>query len=139
MIKNKAFEPSLATMLNTHSSEEPGMTFSEEDLKPSDVATEEIRSMKLYHWYSKLLAAYGDGDIIVMAESAEQARIKVYNQFDPLREGNPFEDAYLQMLELQDDEEFHEELQKLRDRLKADLDVQPMQPISDVVCIRGSD
>lgn len=30
--------------------------------------------MKMFHWYSKALADYANGDIIVLAESPEQAR-----------------------------------------------------------------
>ena len=32
--------------------------------------------MKLYHWSSKLLANYSNGDIIVAAQSADEARAK---------------------------------------------------------------
>ena len=95
--------------------------------------------MKLYHWNSKLLSAYGDGDIIVMAMNVEEARDKVYSQFDPLREGNPFEDFYLQLLWYTGDEDYMTEYLKKQNALREDLDKQPMQPISDVICIRGSD
>jgi len=95
--------------------------------------------MKLYHWNSKLLSAYGDGDIIVMAMNVEEARDKVYSQFDPFEEGNPFEDCYLQMLYCDNDEDYLIEYMKRLNSLREDLDKQPMQPISDVICIRGSD
>ena len=97
------------------------------------------QTMKLYQWNSRLLSAYGDGDIIVMAETVDEARGKVFRQFKPLKEGNPFEDCYLQMLYLDDDEEYMHEYMKKLTSLCEDLDKEPMQPISDVICIRGSD
>ena len=94
--------------------------------------------MKLYHWNSKLLQAYGDGDIIVMAESVDEARNKVFRQFDPLEEGNPFEDCYTQMLYWDNDEDYPTEYMKRLNALREDLNKEPMQPISDVICINGS-
>jgi CobQ-like glutamine amidotransferase family enzyme len=95
--------------------------------------------MKLYHWYSKVLSAYSDGDIVVMAESVEQARDKVWSQFDPLKEDNPFEDYYLQSLRYIGDEDYMTEYLKKQNALREDLNKEPMQLISDVICIRGSD
>jgi hypothetical protein len=94
--------------------------------------------MKLYHWNSKLLQAHGDGDIIVMAMNVEEARDKVYSQFDPLREGNLFEDSYLQLLRYTGDSDYIEEYRKKLSALLEDLNKEPMQPISDVICINGS-
>ena len=95
--------------------------------------------MKLYQWNSKLLSAYGDGDIIVMAETVDEARGKVFRQFKPLKEGNPFEDSYLQMLYSNDDEEYVHEYTKKLNSLREDLNKEPMQVTSNVICIRGSD
>jgi len=96
--------------------------------------------MNLYHWSSRLLANYSNGDIIVMAENIEQARDKVYAQFNPLEDGNPFEDAYLQMLKLNGDTEgFTDELRTQRDRLTEDLNQEPTIVESGVVLIKGSD
>jgi hypothetical protein len=95
--------------------------------------------MKLYHWSSKTLAAHGNGNIIVMAENAEQARDKVYAQFDPLRDGNPFEDSYLQMLYNDSDEDYHTEHMRKFNVLREDLNKEPVVLISDVACLRGSD
>jgi hypothetical protein len=99
------------------------------------------QTMKLYQWNSKLLQAYGDGDIIVMAMNVEEARDKVWSQFDPLKEGNPFEDSYLQLLRYTGDSDYIyiEEYRKKQNALREDLDKQPMQPVTDVICIRGSD
>jgi hypothetical protein len=97
------------------------------------------QTMKLYQWNSKLLQAHGDGDIIVMAMNVEEARDKVWSQFDPLKEGNPFEDSYLQMLYWDNDEDYPTEYMKRFNALREDLDKQPMQPVTDVICIRGSD
>ena len=95
--------------------------------------------MKLYQWNSKLLQAHGDGDIIVMAMNVEEARDKVWSQFDPFKEGNPFEDSYLQLLRYTGDSDYIEEYRKKQNALREDLDKQPMQPVTDVICIRGSD
>jgi hypothetical protein len=96
------------------------------------------QTMKLYQWNSKLLQAHGDGDIIVMAMNVEEARDKVWSQFDPLKEGNPFEDSYLQMLYWDNDEDYPTEYMKRLNALFEDLNKEPMQPISDVICINGS-
>ena len=97
------------------------------------------QTMKLYQWNSKLLQAHGDGDIIVMAMNVEEARDKVWSQFDPFKEGNPFEDSYLQLLRYTGDSDYIEEYRKKQNALREDLDKQPMQPVTDVICIRGSD
>ena len=94
--------------------------------------------MKLYHWNSKLLQAHSDGDIIVMAMNVEEARDKVWSQFDPQKEGNPFEDSYLQMLYWDNDEDYPTEYMKRLNALLEDLNKEPMQPIFDVICINGS-
>ena len=95
--------------------------------------------MKLYHWNSKLLQAHGDGDIIVMAMNVEEARDKVWSQFDPLKEGNQFEDSYLQMLYWDNDEDYPTEYMKRLNALREDLNKEPTVIENGVVCIRGSD
>lgn len=95
--------------------------------------------MNLYHWNSRLLKNYSTGDIIVMAETVEQAQNKVYSQFKPLEDDNPFVDYYLQMLHMSEDPDYESErLEKLM-ILTHDLDVEPTVIASGVVCIRGSD
>ena len=37
--------------------------------------------MNLYHWKSKALADYSDGNIIVVAESVEQAKVYAVEKF----------------------------------------------------------
>jgi CobQ-like glutamine amidotransferase family enzyme len=95
--------------------------------------------MKLYHWYSKVLAAYSDGDIVVMAESVEQARDKVYAQFKPLDDGNPFEDHFLSCLHQLGDADYADEYDKKLSALREDLNQEPTVIENGVVCIRGSD
>jgi CobQ-like glutamine amidotransferase family enzyme len=95
--------------------------------------------MKLYHWSSKVLSAYSDGDIVVMAESVEQARDKVYAQFKPLDDGNPFEDHYLSCLHQSGDADYADEYDKKLSVLREDLNQEPTVIENGVVCIRGSD
>jgi len=95
--------------------------------------------MKLYHWYSKVLSAYSDGDIVVMAESVEQARDKVYAQFKPLEDGNPFEDPFLICLHQLGDADYADEYDKKLSALREDLNQEPTVIENGVVCIRGSD
>jgi len=132
---------------------EPGMTFLDEEPGPEDETKfynaltmgerrKDLRNygMKsLYHWSSESLKAYSEGDIIVMAETVEQARDKVYAQFNPLADGNPFEDHYLQMLKLNDDEDLQYEYTEKLNVLREDLDKEPTIVSTDVVLIRGSD
>jgi len=95
--------------------------------------------MKLYHWYSKVLAAYSDGDIVVMAESVEQARDKVYAQFKPLDDDNPFEDPFLICLHQLGDEDYADVYDTKLSALREDLNQEPTVIENGVVCIRGSD
>jgi CobQ-like glutamine amidotransferase family enzyme len=95
--------------------------------------------MKLYHWYSKVLSAYSDGDIVVMAESVEQARDKVYAQFKPLDDDNPFEDHLLICLHQFEDADYADEYDKKLSALREDLNQEPTVIENGVVCIRGSD
>jgi len=95
--------------------------------------------MNLYHWHSTVLENWAKGDIVVMAENVEKARDKVYDQFKPLEDGNPFEDFYLQMLHVQEDEDFLDEYVKKLDLLRQDLNQEPTVVQTGVVCIRGSD
>jgi hypothetical protein len=98
--------------------------------------------MKLYHWYSKVLSAYSDGDIVVMAESVEQARDKVYAQFKPLDDGNPFEDPFLICLHQLWDADYADYANIYDMKLSAlreDLNQEPTVIENGVVCIRGSD
>lgn len=98
--------------------------------------------MNLYHWKSKLLADYGDGNIVVMAENVEQARDKVYELFVPENPENPFWFPYVEMLAHYDgyyeDEEYQEERLKLFNKLREDLNVEPTVVESRVLCFRGS-
>ncbi len=140
------------------SSGEPGMLFVEDEVEAVKHLTAEemapmtvkgtatgrftrpaIKPTNLYHWSSKSLAAHGDGDIIVMAETVEQARDKVYGTFDPLTDGNPFEDSYLQVLKLNNDENLLEEYMKTLNELREDLNQEPTVVDNDVVLLRGSD
>ncbi len=95
--------------------------------------------MKLYHWYSQVLAAYSQGDIIVMAENVEKARDKVYEQFNPLQEDGPFEDSYLICLYQMNDEDYLDEHMKKLMELRTDLDKEPTVLESGTAFIRGSD
>ena len=95
--------------------------------------------MNLYKWDSNLLKNYGPGDIIVMAETVEQARKKVYMVFDPMEENGPFEDHYIKILEEMGDEDFVDELATKAIQLINDLAPEPALVTSGVVCIRGSD
>lgn len=95
--------------------------------------------MNLYHWNSKLLANYSDGDIVVMAENVEQARDKVYALFDPLKDDGPFEDHYLKLLRDMEDEDYLPEFMEKLNQLREDLAKEPTAVTSHVVCIRGSD
>ena len=95
--------------------------------------------MNLYHWKSKLLANYGDGDIIVMAENVEQARDWVYELFEPENDKSPFWTPYLEVLAYSEDEEYQEERIKLFNKLREDLNQEPTIVESHVICVRGSD
>lgn len=95
--------------------------------------------MNLYHWKSKLLANYGDGDIIVMAENVEQAKDWVYELFEPENDKSPFWSPYLEMLAHNEDEEYQEERIKLFNKLREDLNQEPTIVESHVICVRGSD
>lgn len=95
--------------------------------------------MNLYHWHSELLANYGNGDIIVMAENVEQARDKVYDLFEPENTESPFWSPYIEMLAQIEDEEYKEERMNKLIMLQEDLNKEPTIVKSHVVCVRGSD
>ena len=92
--------------------------------------------MKLYRWTSKLLAAHGNGDIIVMAESVGQARYFARIQAEKhIRENNSF----LEMLRINEDPDYAIELDEELKVLDEDLSKEPEIITSGVILIRGSD
>jgi len=93
--------------------------------------------MKLYHWSSKILANYTVGDIIVMARNDEEARDKVFELFKPLEDGNPFEDSYLQLLQMNYDADFMEAYIEKLNELREDLNQEPTILTSGVALIEG--
>ena len=93
--------------------------------------------MNLYHWSSETLADYSNGDIIVMAESVEKARDKVYEMYEPLEDGNPFEDCYLQLMDNNNDEDLMSEYKNKLNVLRKDLDKEPSILSNGVALISG--
>lgn len=93
--------------------------------------------MKMYVWSSQLLSNYGPGTIAVMAESVEDARWKVLQDYDPLCDDGKWEDTYLKCLYGMDDEEFGEALKERTEMLQEDISKEPIT--TDVLVIRGSD
>lgn len=79
--------------------------------------------MLMYHWYSQALADYGQGSIIVLAESPEQARERALNAYEE-KLGNriAWEDLAYRL--------------KLINEFKADLAPDPK--VVDVLLISGS-
>lgn len=94
--------------------------------------------MNLYHWHSKLMQAYGSGDIIVMADSVEEARDKARSQWAPFEEG-PTEDVYLTLLRDTEDEDYYPVYGQRLSELNGDLAKEPTIVESGVLFIRGSD
>jgi len=93
--------------------------------------------MNLYHWSSETLADYSNGDIIVMAESVEKARDKVYEMYKPLENGNPFEDCYLQQMHNNNDEDFMTQYTSKLNVLRKDLNEKPAILSNGVALISG--
>lgn len=89
--------------------------------------------MNIYRWNSQALRRYAAGDVIVMAETPDQARQKARDfawehfkvKFDWLIEG--------------DEEEADERFQKFKQDLERDLAEVPFRPVFDVVFIEGSE
>ena len=87
--------------------------------------------MTLYHWNSvDVLKEYSPGDIIVSAESVEQAREKATEAF------KAYFLAYYDWLDIENDDK--EQYISLLEMLKKDLSIPPVVVDSDVVLIRGS-
>ena len=95
--------------------------------------------MNLYRWNSEALRNYASGDVVVLAESVEQARKKVLQEYQPDVEGHSTEEVYLVMLKLTEDEDYEEELAKYWDLIRHDLAQEPELVESGVIFIRGSD
>lgn len=108
-------------------------------MDPVRNTAEAPETMNLYHWSSTVLENWSKGGIIVMAENVEQARDKVYAQFKPLEDGNPFEDFTLQIMHVQDDGDYQTEYTDKLNELRKDLNQEPAVIESGVVLIRGSD
>lgn len=73
--------------------------------------------MKLYHWVSKALADWADGDIIVLAETATQAREIARREFlNYLRD-----DRFLNL----DDPDDRERIDEAKNLLEQDLAADP--------------
>jgi hypothetical protein len=96
--------------------------------------------MKLFHWnMSETLKQYACGDIVVMAETVEQARIKA---FDGFIEWIKDEDSSLNhLIWFQGtenwDEDCEEEYQEVLQKLKDDLSKEPLDK-QEVIFIMGS-
>lgn len=97
--------------------------------------------MKLFHWnLSETLKQYSCGDIIVMAETLEQARAKAFEQFDVWiqRDDSRFNWLCLHLRGTKHwDNDDEEEYQGILQKLKSDLDKIPLD-IDDVIFIMGS-
>jgi len=93
--------------------------------------------MKMFIWSSKLLEAYGQGTIAVLANTVEEARRNVLDDYSPLEEDSVWEDMYLQSLKWSYDDDLEIEMQKKREVLKEDIQEEPI--ISDLLVIKGSE
>jgi hypothetical protein len=89
--------------------------------------------MNIYRWYSQALRRHADGEVIVMAETPDQARQKALDfaweyfkvKFDWLIED--------------DEEESEERFQEFKRDLERDLAEVPFRPVFDVVFVEGSE
>ncbi|PXX91838.1 hypothetical protein DIT71_08265 [Marinobacter vulgaris] len=92
-------------------------------------------TLSLYRWESRLPRAQGNGDIIVMAESLDQAR-----DFARLQ-GRKYiheHNSLLEILRLNKDPEYDVKLAEELQVLEADLSSEPELLSSGVVLVRGS-
>jgi NOL1/NOP2/fmu family ribosome biogenesis protein len=87
--------------------------------------------VKLYHWRSELLQNYGDGWLIAVAATPEEAREKIRAGFEANdRERHEWDWHF-------DDEDARESRAKRREQLETDLRPEPVA--SDHLYIPGSE
>lgn len=97
--------------------------------------------MKVFHWNNvKTMSQWLDGDVIVMAETVEQARVKALTDFVAWVET---EDSYFNyMVSLRGTQWWHEEdeeeYQKLIEKFKVDIAKEPLER-QDAIFIMGSE
>lgn len=93
--------------------------------------------MKLYHWNRcNALKRYGSGDIIVMAETVDEAIGKVWASVGPMyARYRGLDEATLQIITDLDIEDWHE----FRAKLLLDLEAEPLVIETATVFVFGSE
>jgi hypothetical protein len=96
--------------------------------------------MKLFHWHSTALKAYTSGDIVVMAETMEQAReLVLKNVMDWLMQDNSPKNFLVHMMGTEYwDEDDEAELETFLKLLKEDISKQPIDN-KGVIFIEGGE
>lgn len=96
--------------------------------------------MKLYHWNSEVIRGVDPGDIVVMAESVEEARELVRNHFmEAEAEASRRFKEWYDTQELDHPGYFVRQQANKLDMLEADLAQKPKVIFTQVVFIPGSD
>lgn len=89
--------------------------------------------MNLYRWDSVLMKGYSDGDIIVMAESVDEARSKAAEGF-----WRYIKEDYEYLLDNLIDDWMEEELDEKRAIFEKDIAKEPELVTSGVLFMKGS-